>query len=148
MYNVLISKGDKLTYKNENTSAAAATPTTTVQNQTSWFPEIVYSENNSGVSSNIPFIEVPNSERMPNMLFIFEARKTEDIAEDENGTEGPIMDLVLHQYADMELLKRGLKPADYDQVRAVLGLKPMADAVATGQKIGNQISNNIRIVKE
>ena len=41
-----------------------------------WIPEIVYEEGDDGLSSNIPFIMVPQDQLMPKVVFIFESRET------------------------------------------------------------------------
>ena len=39
-----------------------------------WIPEIMYEETSEeeGLSSNIPFIPVPNNQEMPKLIYIFE----------------------------------------------------------------------------
>ena len=44
--------------------------------KTPWIPEIMYEDSGEGISSHIPFIQVPLGEHMPNMLFMFESRET------------------------------------------------------------------------
>ena len=41
-----------------------------------WIPEIFYEDVEDGLTSHIPFIQVPANEVMPGMLFIFESRDT------------------------------------------------------------------------
>jgi hypothetical protein len=45
----------------------------------------------------------------------------------------------LHQYADMSVLKEGLDPQSFDQVRAVLGLQPLSEAAAAGSRITERV---------
>ena len=45
------------------------------ENNRPWVPEIMYEEGDGGLSSHIPFIQVPSEEDMPRMLFIFESIK-------------------------------------------------------------------------
>lgn len=100
-----------------------------------WVPEIYYEEGNDGLSSQIPFISVPKDEEMPKMLFIFESRETGEFEPGPKGEELPVTEMTLHQYADMEYLKTGLTPDEYDRVRDVLGLQPMKQAVESGKQI-------------
>ena len=51
-----------------------------------WVPEIYYEEaDETGLTSHIPFVAVPDGEEMPRMLFIFESRETGDF---EPGPDG------------------------------------------------------------
>lgn len=105
-----------------------------------WVPEIFYEEDDeAGLASHIPFIMVPNDEEMPKMLFIFESRETGETEPGAEGEELAVTELTLHQYANTETLKKGLDAETYDQVRAVLGLQPLAQAVEAGQKITDNI---------
>ena len=111
---------------------------------TDWYPEIMYEEQDDGVSSKIPFVMVPNGQLMPSLLYIFESRET---GEHEPGLEGepvPILEMDLHQYADMLVLKQNLSATTYDEVRLALGLQPLSEAVAAGQKITNNIRDNLK----
>jgi len=108
-----------------------------------WVPEIVYEEVDSGLTSNIPFIAVPSDEDMPNVLYVFESRETGEIEPGPEGEDLPVSEVSLHQYADMGILKTRLTLDVYDQVRAVLGLEPLKDAVEKGSRITQKIRENI-----
>ena len=108
-----------------------------------WIPEIMYEEDDSGMSANIPFILVPKDEVMPNFVFIFESRETGEYEPNNKGEPVPIMEMDLHQYADMNQLKLGLDAETYDKVRICLGLEPLQDAVKKGKKITENIRNNL-----
>jgi len=105
-----------------------------------WVPEIFYEEGGDGLAGQIPFIAVPKEEEMPKLLFIFESRETGEIEPGPKGEDLPVTEITLHQYADMEFLKVGLEPVEYDRVRSVLGLQPLKDATDAGR----QITQNIR----
>lgn len=111
--------------------------------QNSWVPEIMYEEGDGGLSSHIPFIAVPHEEEMPRILFVFESRDTGEIEPGPSGEQLPIVELDLHQYADMKVLKEKLEDTTYDIVRAALGLEPMKAAAAKGKKITDSIRQNI-----
>lgn len=113
------------------------------QNKTNWIPEIVYEETADGVTSHIPFINVPEGEKMPAMVFLFESQETGEFEPDAEGNESPIVEITLHQYADMQFLKEGLSADEYDRVRAVLGLEPLAVATEKGKQINSRINQNI-----
>lgn len=108
-----------------------------------WIPEILYEENSDGLSSNIPFIEVPKDEEMPKVLFIFETRETGEFEPGSDGEEVPVMEMDLHQYADMNSLKNNLAPEVYDVVRQALGLLPLKEAVEKGKKITDNVRTKV-----
>ncbi len=100
-----------------------------------WIPEVMYEE-----GSNLPHIQVPEGESMPGMLFVFTATETGEFEPDEEGNPLPILEMDLHQYADMVTLKNNLDAGIYDVVRLALGLEPLEVA----EEKGRQISQNIR----
>ena len=108
-----------------------------------WFPEIMYEESDEGVSSKIPFVLVPKEEVMPSLIYIFESRET---GEHEPGLDGdpvPILEMDLHQYADMKVLKEKLNFELYDQVRDCLGLQPLQEAITAGRSVTSSVRKNI-----
>ena len=54
-----------------------------------WIPEICYEEVEDGLTSHIPFIQVPDGEEMPGMLFVFESRDTGEVEPGPEGEEMP-----------------------------------------------------------
>jgi hypothetical protein len=109
-----------------------------------WVPEIMYEEaEEEGLTSQIPFIMVPDEEEMPRLLYIFESRDTGEIEPGPDGEDLPVTELDLHQYVDMIILKRGLTGDQYDVVRSVLGLEPLRAAEIAGHKISEEIRSNI-----
>jgi hypothetical protein len=108
-----------------------------------WLPEICYEEDDDGLTSKIPFIEVPLSEKMPNILFIFESQETGEFEPGPTGEPIPIVDLELHQYGSMNTLRDGLPQALYDRVRRTLGLEPLLSATEKGKTITEKIRNNV-----
>jgi|TARA_Y100000385_G_C12899216_1_gene553453 hypothetical protein len=110
---------------------------------TKWFPEIMYEDSEDGMTSKIPFIMIPKSEVMPKLLFMFESRETGEYEPDSNGDPLPIVEMELHQYADMIHLKKGLTPERYDEVRVCLGLKPLLEAVSGGKEITDRIREKV-----
>ena len=111
--------------------------------KTNWIPEIMYEEGADGLSGHLPFIMVPKEEEMPKLLFIFESRDTGEFEPGLDGEQVEIREMDLHQYANMKSLKEKLPLALYDQVRICLGLQPLQEAVVAGQKITNNIRENI-----
>ncbi len=103
-----------------------------------WIPEIMYEE-----ESNIPFIMVPQGSTMPKLLYVFESRETDHTEPNHEGEEVPVYEWDLHQYADMIVLKDNLEKEVYDKVRNALGLEPLDDAMAKGEKITEKIKNNL-----
>ena len=108
-----------------------------------WVPEIMYEESNEGVSSQIPFIMVPQEEEMPSLLYVFESRETGETEPGHDGEEMPVVQWDLHQYADMLVLKEKLSSVEYDNVRFALGLEPVAVAASKGQKITENVRDNL-----
>lgn len=110
-------------------------------NQSNWIPEILYEESEEGLTSKIPFIQVPDGEEMPSVLFMFESRDTGEFEPGLDGEEVPVTELDLYQYANMNTLKERLTWVEYDNVRFALGLEPMKTAAIKGQKI----TSNVRV---
>ena len=108
-----------------------------------WIPEIMYEDTDEGITSHIPFIMVPQEETMPRMVFIFESRETGEYEPNHEGEPVPILEMDLHQYADMIILKEGLDSVTYDKVRSCLGLQPLEEAARAGTKITNNIRKNL-----
>jgi len=103
-----------------------------------WIPEILYEED-----SIIPFIEVPEKELDPSLLFIFINRKTGETEPDSEGNEIPIFDMELRQFADLSILAKKLSVEDYDKVRSALGLENRASAAKKGSEITKSIATKI-----
>ena len=108
-----------------------------------WIPEICYEESEEGITSNIPFINVPPEEQMPKVVFIFESKDTGEVEPGNDGSDLPVYEMNLHQYADMEILKEGLSPLEYDNVRKVLGLEPLITAIQKGKKITDSVRKSV-----
>ncbi len=108
-----------------------------------WIPEIVYEEADDGLTSNIPFISVPDGQSMPKILFIFESRETGEFEPGPEGEELPVTEIDLHQYADMNTLRDTLSTDLYNQVRVALGLEPLDEAIKKGQAITEKIRSNL-----
>jgi hypothetical protein len=109
----------------------------------SWVPEIMYEEDNDGFSSHIPFIPVPKDEKMPKLLYVFESRETGEFEPGPEGEDLPVTEMELHQYADMANLKSKLTEAQYNYIRAALGLEPLAIAAAIGSSITDKIRSTL-----
>lgn len=103
-----------------------------------WIPEIMYEEH-----SQIPFIEVPEGEEDPALLFIFLNKNTGETEPGPDGEELPVHEMYLHQFVDLEKLKNGLSEQEYDKVRGVLGLDPLQAAVEKGKALTQKIRENV-----
>ena len=108
-----------------------------------WIPEIVYEETEQGKTSQIPFIHVPDEQPDPPLLFIFLTRQTGEVEPGPDGEDMPIVDMQLHQYADMQFLQERMTAEDYDKVRAALGLEPRALAAQKGAKISQNVRDRL-----
>ena len=113
-----------------------------------WVPEICYEEVEDGLTSHIPFIEVPDGIEMPRVLFVFESRNTGETEPGLDGEEVPIVELDLHQYANMNILRDQLSTNLYDIVRQALGLEPLLTAVEGGKKITENIRNKLNLTDQ
>ena len=114
------------------------------QRSNRWIPEIMYEESEDGLTSNVPFIQVPTDEIMPGVLFIFESRDTGEFEPGPDGEELPVTDLELHKFCNMNTLKAKLSVEEYDRVRAVLGLEPLKVASQKGTQITHKIREGIK----
>ena len=112
-------------------------------NQSNWYPEIMYEEQEDGISSKIPFIMVPEKEKMPILVYIFESRETGEYEPGLSGEPVPILEMDLHQYADMAVLKNRLNSEMFDAVRIALGLDPLQTAKTKGREITENIRQNL-----
>ena len=109
-----------------------------------WVPEIMYEDSGEeGLTSHIPFVPVPENEKMPQILFIFESRETGEFEPGPEGEELPVTDFELHQYADMAVLKENLQSDIFDAVRAALGLESLASAAEKGRAITSKVRENM-----
>jgi hypothetical protein len=106
-----------------------------------WIPEILYEETEDGLTSKIPFVQVPHEEEMPALLFVFESRDTGEVEPGPEGEDLPVHDLELHQYASMTILKERLNWIEYDNVRFALGLESLKTAAIKG----SEITSNVRV---
>jgi len=115
-----------------------------MKNSSKWIPEIMYEDDEGGMTSKIPFIMVPKEEQMPKLLFMFESRETGEFEPDSEGNPLPIIEMELHQYADMAKLKSGLSEDLYDQVRMCLGLESLRQSAKKGIQLTDKIRNNLK----
>ena len=115
-----------------------------MKNSSKWIPVIMYEDDEGGMTSKIPFIMVPKEEQMPKLLFMFESRETGEFEPDSEGNPLPIIEMELHQYADMAKLKSGLSEDLYDQVRMCLGLESLRQSAKKGIQLTDKIRNNLK----
>ncbi|HIL26887.1 MAG TPA: hypothetical protein EYG21_05825 [Nitrospinaceae bacterium] len=113
-----------------------------------WVPEICYEEESDGISSHIPFVQVPLGEEMPKILYIFESQETGEHEPGLDGNPVPVIQLDLHQYADLAILKSKFDKTSYDNIRTALGLEPLDEAVEKGQKITETVRDKIEKIPE
>ena len=106
-----------------------------MSNQVStWYPEIMYEE-----ESKIPFVPIPEGKEMPAVLFMFESRETGEFEPDSEGEPLPIIQMDLHQYANMGTLKERLDENVFDDIRMCLGLEPLKIAEQKGKKVSDNV---------
>ena len=107
-----------------------------------WIPEICYQEENEGLTGGFPFIRVPKEKNMPSSIFIFESRDIKD--EEDNDLE---VEITMHMYSNMNLLKQKLDLETFNKVRLALGLEKIEEAEKKGISINEEINNKLNKVK-
>ncbi len=113
------------------------------KSQQSWVPEICYEEEAEGISSHIPFIQVPNDQEMPKLLYIFESRETGEFEPGLQGEPVPVVQLDLHQFASLNILKEKFDAQSYDYIRLALGLEPLQEAVKKGMAVTENVRSTV-----
>jgi len=103
-----------------------------------WIPEILYSED-----SSIPFIDVPEDQENPKILYIFLNRRTGETEPGMDGEEVPVVDMELRQFVDLSVLKSGLSEEEYNKARRLLGLEDLKSASEKGKKLTDKIRTNL-----
>jgi hypothetical protein len=111
--------------------------------RSTWIPEFEYEEAEDGLTSKIPFIQVPDEEKMPALLYVFESRDTGEVEPGPEGEELPVTEITLHQYANMGICKARMNSVEYDNLRFTLGLESFQDAAIKGQEITTNIRQKI-----
>ena len=104
-------------------------------NSDKWIPEIFYEENNAGITSGLPFVNIPEEKEMPSSIFLCGVRDIKNEIEQK--------DVTIHMYCNMTYLKEHLDSETLDKVRLSLGLKPLAIAQEEGEKITKAVNDNI-----
>lgn len=102
-----------------------------------WIPEIVYSE-----GSNVPFIEVPAEEKMPELLYMFEYHQTGEFEPGPSGEDIPICDTDIHIYFNYKKAKEVLRPELLDELRTAFGLESIDKAMKKGKEITEKVTKN------
>lgn len=99
-----------------------------------WFPEFVYEE-----GSQLPFVEIPCGEKMPDRMFWQEYQHTGEFedGEDEHGkhVDVPVCDVEIRMYMGYHIMQKVLTPELLDEVRAAFGMEPAAVAAEKGKQI-------------
>ncbi len=106
-------------------------------------PEIMYESDDGGLTSRFPFIQVAVDQDMPKFLFILESRDTGETEPGPDGEDLAIVNMEMHQYANMSVLKQQMTQDQFDLVRAALGLEPLAVASRKGEKITETVRKNL-----
>jgi hypothetical protein len=101
-----------------------------------WIPELVYQDD-----SPIPFVEVPESEDMPDKLFVWEYKHTGEVEPGPEGEEVPVCSMDIHMYFDYSKAKEILDEEMLDVLRTAFGLEPLKTAAEKGEAITNRVLN-------
>jgi hypothetical protein len=105
--------------------------------KTNWNFDIVYAEN-----SNIPHIEIPVDQEMPDKLFMFEFKQTGEFEPGPSGEDVPICNMDIHIYFDYNHAKKVLDTDTLNKVRVAFGLEEIDAATEKGRKITERITDN------
>lgn len=107
-------------------------------------PVLYYEEPEPGEPANpFPYIECEQNEEMPVALFVHEYRHTGETEPDSEGNPRPIIDMYMHKYVDLEVLKEKLPEDVNDQIRVALGMKPLKEAQQDGQPILDKVLEKV-----
>lgn len=109
-----------------------------------WFPEIMYEEDVTAQTQGLPFIIVPKDEVMPWRLLFWEQRDTGEIEPGPSGEDLPVYTSELRQYVLMDRLRECLTDAEYDKVRAAVGLVDKATANKKGKELTEKVINKLK----
>lgn len=116
---------------------------TIMTDKRNWIPEIYYEEGSDGMAGQFPFVQIPNDKDMPSMLFILGSKETGDTTPSSTGEPEPIVEMEMYSYVNMQQLQDVMSFEAYDQLRMLIGLKPIDEATRLGveqsQKMVDQI---------
>jgi hypothetical protein len=102
-----------------------------------WIPEIFYEEDGEGLTRGLPFVKVPEDKLMPSALFMCEIRDIKEEVEQE-------VDLTVHMYANMSVLKERLTIETYNKIRSVgLGLEDIEESKEKAKQTTTNSNNNL-----
>lgn len=126
-------------------------PTVVLNDKRNWHPEIYYEEGTDGMAGQFPFVQIPNDKDMPTMFFILGAKETGDTTASSDGEPEAIVEMEMYSYVNMQQLQEVMSFEAYDDLRIMIGLKPLDEARAKGlqqskdmaQKINNQHQQNM-----
>jgi hypothetical protein len=111
-----------------------------------WIPEILYEEDENGKQETIPLIEVPENNKMPYALRVWEQHRTGRYEPGDQGQEVEVVERDLHLYIDMHFMKEKLAPEDLDKIRVAMGMKPLKEAQIAGAAITEQVKKNVEAI--
>lgn len=92
--------------------------------------------------SEVPFIEVPVGQTMPDKLFVWEFKNTGEFEPGPAGEDVPICDTDIHIYFNYGVAKKVLGPELLDKVRVAFGLEPLEKATKKGKEITERVVAN------
>ena len=109
-----------------------------------WLPELYYEEGTDGMAGQFPFVQIPNDKDMPSMLFVLGSRETGDTAPSSTGEPEPIVEMEMFSYVNMQQLEEVMSFEAYDELRVIIGLKPIDEAKKLGMKKSEKMANQIQ----
>lgn len=97
-----------------------------------WIPEIYYEEGTDGMAGQFPFVQIPTDKDMPSMLFVLGSKETGDTSPSSSGEPEAIVEMEMYSYVNMQQLQKVMTFESYDQLRILIGLKPLDEATKLG----------------
>lgn len=99
--------------------------------------EISYQE-----GSEIPFIEVPVGESMPDKLFMWSFEHSGEFEPGPTGEDVPICDTDIHIYFNYKVAKEVLGDELLNKIRVAFGLESLEKATEKGKQITERVVAN------
>jgi hypothetical protein len=117
---------------------------TIMTDKRNWIPEIYYEEGSDGMAGQFPFVQIPNDKDMPSMLFILGSKETGETTPSSTGEPEPIVEMEMYSYVNMQQLQDVMSFEAYDQLRMMIGLKPLDEATKLGFHQSEKMAKDIQ----
>lgn len=116
---------------------------TIMNDKRNWIPEIYYEEGQDSMAGQFPFVQIPQGKDMPAMFFILGSKETGDTTPNAKGEEEAIVEMEMYSFVNMQQLQEVMDEKQYDDLRVMIGLKPLYEAREEGSKISKKMKATI-----